>query len=166
MPDNNSPLMMGIDAGTSGVKVLLFEMDGKLVAEAIDNPKLKSSKHGWSSTDSEDLFRSCINAIRSTVAMVDKPNRIRSVAVASVAEAGVPLDASGNAVLPIISWYDCRTLSQAKWLKHHIGEERLFKITGLNMNHIFQLPIWIFLMFQFFGLFLIRKFINPRFKII
>ena len=145
MPSNNSPLLMGIDAGTSRVKALLFEIDGKLVAEASDDPKVKLSKPGWSSTESEDLFKSCLNAIRSVVAMVDKPERISSVAVASVAEAGVPIDASGNAVYPIIAWYDCRTIPQAKWLKQHIGEERLYNITGLNINPIFGLckQIWI-----------------------
>ena len=145
MPSKNTPLLMGIDAGTSRVKALLFEIDGELVAEASDDPIVKCPKPGWSSTESEDLFKSCLNAIQSVVAMVDKPERIRSVAVASVAEAGVPIDAHGNAVYPIIAWYDCRTIPQANWLKQHIGEERLYKITGLNMNPIFGLckQLWI-----------------------
>ena len=145
MTSKNTPLLMGIDAGTSRVKALLFETDGKLVAEASDDPIVKCPKPGWSSTESEDLFKSCLNAIKSVVKMVDKPERIRSVAVASVAEAGVPIDAHGNAVYPIIAWYDCRTIPQANWLKQHIGEERLYKITGLNMNPIFGLckQLWI-----------------------
>ena len=145
MPSTNSPLMMGIDAGTSRVRALLFELDGTLVAEASDDPTVKCSRPGWASTESEDLFKSCLNAIRSVVALVDKPERIRSVAVASVAEAGVPIDSVGDAVYPIIAWYDCRTLPQANWLKQHIGEERLYKITGLNMNPIFGLckQLWI-----------------------
>ena len=145
MSSKNSPLLMGIDAGTSRVKALLFEIDGELVAEASDDPKVKCSNPGWFSTESEDLFKSCLNAIRSVVAKVDKPERIRSVAIASVAEAGVPIDAHGNALYPIIAWYDCRTIPQANWLKQHIGEERLYKITGLNMNPIFGLckQLWI-----------------------
>jgi len=136
---------MGIDAGTSRVRVLLFEVDGTLVAEASDEPPVKRSRTGGTSTEAEDLFKSCLNAIRSVVAMVDKSERIRSVAVASVAEAGVPIDAVGNAVYPIIAWYDCRTLPQANWLKQHIGEERLYRITGLNVNPIFGLckQLWI-----------------------
>jgi len=38
MPPTNSPLLMGIDAGTSRVRALLFELDGTLVAEASDEP--------------------------------------------------------------------------------------------------------------------------------
>ena len=145
MPPTNSPLLMGIDAGTSRVRALLFELDGTLVAEASDEPTVKCSRPGWASTEAEDLFKSCLNAIRSVVTMVDKPERVRSVAVASVGEAGVPIDAVGDAVYPIIAWYDCRTLPQANWLKQHIGEERLYKITGLNMNPIFGLckQLWI-----------------------
>ena len=141
----NTPLLMGIDAGTSRVRVLLFEVDGTLVAEASDEPPVKRPRTGWTSTEAEDLLKSCLKAIRSVVAMVDKPERIRSVAVASVAEAGVPIDADGDAVYPIIAWYDSRTQPQAHWLKKHIGEERLFRITGLNLYPIFGLckQLWI-----------------------
>ena len=113
MPSTNSPLLMGIDAGTSRVRALLFELNGTLVAEASGDPTIKCSRPGWASTEAEDLFKSCLKAIRSVVAIVDKPERIRSVAVASVAEAGVPIDANGDAVYPIIAWYDSRTQPQA-----------------------------------------------------
>ena len=69
----NTPLLMGIDAGSSRVRVLLFELDGTLVAEASDEPTVKCSRPGWASTEAEDLFKSCLNAIRSVVALVGKP---------------------------------------------------------------------------------------------
>ena len=136
---------MGIDAGTSRVRVLLFEVDGTLVAEASDEPPVKRPRTGWASTKAEDLWESCLKAIRSVVAMVEKPDRIRSVAVASVGESAVPINAEGDAVYPMIAWYDCRTQPQARWLKKHIGEERLFRITGLNLYPIFGLckQLWI-----------------------
>ena len=136
---------MGIDAGTSRVRVLLFEVDGTLVAEASDEPTVKRPRTGWASTKAEDLWESCLKAIRSVVAMVEKPDRIRSVAVASVGESAVPINAEGDAVYPMIAWYDCRTRPQARWLKKHIGEERLFRITGLNLYPIFGLckQLWI-----------------------
>ena len=39
MPSKNSPLLMGIDAGTSRVKALLFEIDGKLVIGLLHKAK-------------------------------------------------------------------------------------------------------------------------------
>ena len=52
----NTPLLMGIDAGTSRVRVLLFEVDGTLVAEASDEPPVKRPRTGWASTKAEDLW--------------------------------------------------------------------------------------------------------------
>ena len=128
----NNTLLMGIDAGTSRVRALLFEVDGTLVAEASDEPPVKRPRTGWASPKAEDLWESCLKAIRS-------------VAVASVGESAVPINAEGDAVYPMIAWYDCRTQPQARWLKKHIGEERLFRITGLNLYPIFGLckQLWI-----------------------
>ena len=136
---------MGIDAGTSRVRAILFELDGTLVAEGSEQPPLNHPRPGWASIEAEDLWVACLKAIRSVVSQVEKPERIRSVAVASVGEAAVPIDSGGNAVYSMIAWYDCRTEPQARWLNKHIGKERLFKTTGLNLYPIFGLckQLWI-----------------------
>ena len=79
---------MGIDSGTSRVRVQLFEVDSNLVAEASDEPPVERPRTGWASTKAVDLWESCLKAIRSVVAMVEKPDRIRSVAVSIVGESG------------------------------------------------------------------------------
>ena len=132
-------LMMGIDAGTSRVRVLVFELDGTIVAEGSSEPAVHRPCLGWASTEAEDLWGSCLKAIKMATAMVDKPNRIRSIAVASVGEAAVPLDKKGNPLYPIIAWYDSRTGPQANWLEKNIGKERLFEITGLYPYPFFGL---------------------------
>lgn len=135
----NSPLLMGIDAGSSRVRALIFTPEGLLQAQGSAAPEIQSPRPGWATMRSEDLWECCVQAIREAAAQIDDPKRIRSVAVASVAEAAVPLDAHGNATYPIIAWYDGRTTPQALWLKEHVGAERLFEITGLNANPIFGL---------------------------
>ena len=124
-------LIMGIDAGTSRVRVLVFEMDGTVVAEGSSEPKVDRPNPGWASTESEDLWSSCLEAMKIAVSGVAHPKRIRSIAVASVGEAAVPLDGKWEPLYPVIAWYDARTADQVKWLEQKIGKQRLFDITGL-----------------------------------
>ncbi len=56
-------LIMGIDAGTSRVRVLVFEMDGTVVAQGSSEPKVDRPNPGWASTESEDLWSSCLEAM-------------------------------------------------------------------------------------------------------
>ena len=93
-------LIMGIDAGTSRVRVLVFEMDGTVVAQGSSEPKVDRPNPGWASTESEDLWSSCLEAMIVAVSEVAHPKRIRSIAVASVGEAAVPLDGKGGTALP------------------------------------------------------------------
>ena len=108
-------LIMGIDAGTSRGRVLVFEMDGTVVAQGSSEPKVDRPNPGWASTESEDLWSSCLEAMKVAVSEVAHPERIRSIAVASVGEAAVPLDGKGEPLYPMIAWYDARTADQMKW---------------------------------------------------
>ena len=119
--------------------------DGTLVAEGSEEPKVSCPKPGWATTAAEDLWQTCLKAIRFAASQVDQSERIRSIAVASVGEAAVPIDARGDPVYPMIAWYDCRTKPQARWLQQHISEARLFEVTGLNLSPIFGLckQLWI-----------------------
>jgi xylulokinase len=136
---------MGIDAGTSRVRAMVFEPDGTLVAEGSEQPKVSCPKPGWATTVAEDLWQACLKAIRVAASQVDQSEAIRSIAVASVGEAAVPIDARGAPVYPMIAWYDCRSEPQTRWLEQHVGEARLFDITGLKINPMFGLckQLWL-----------------------
>ena len=67
------------------------------------------------------------------------PNEIASVAVASVGESGVLVDAAGAATTDSIAWFDIRTRPQARWLAERIGKDELFARSGLSLQPIFSL---------------------------
>ena len=68
-----------------------------------------------------------------------EPAEIVSVAVASMGESGVLVDAAGTATAESIAWYDNRTRPQARWLAEHIGKDELFARSGLSLQPIFSL---------------------------
>jgi xylulokinase len=133
------PLLVGVDVGTTNIKAVLFEPDGQPVAEASVPTPTHYPQPTWAYYQADELWQGTVTALRQAITQVDNPNRIASVAVASMGEAAVPLDAHGQPTYDVVAWFDQRTQAQADWLDRAIGRDRLFDITGLSLQPIFGL---------------------------
>jgi xylulokinase len=131
------PLLCGIDAGTSRVRAMLFRPDGRVAAEASE--PVHEPVPGRAETDPESLWRLVVALLRRVAATVPDPAAIRGVAVASVGEAGVLVGQDGEALGPIIAWYDSRTTGELDHVLAGIGFERLHRVTGLCPDPTFSL---------------------------
>ena len=139
------PLLAGVDVGTTNIKAVIFEPDGHIVAEASVPTIIHYPQPGWAYYDPEEVWRSVVEVLRQATHQLEDANRVVGVAVASVGEAGVPLDAHGQPTYDAIAWFDQRTQPQVEWLSKTIGRDRLFAITGLSLQPIFGLCklLWI-----------------------
>ena len=78
--------------------------------------------------------------LRQVTEKLDDPGRVASIAVASMGEAAVPLDSSGEPTHDIIiAWFDARAGPQAEQLGRVVGQDYLFGLTGLSLQPIFGL---------------------------
>jgi xylulokinase len=134
-----APLLCGIDAGTSRVRVIVFEADGRQIAEASEPTPTKLLGPGEAEHDPEALWQSTLRSLAGAVAKVPKPSRIRGLAVASVGEAGLLVDGQGQPLAAIPAWYDTRTAPDLEKLVERLGFERLHRITGLCPDPTFGL---------------------------
>lgn len=135
-----SPLLVGLDIGTTSIKAIIFDTQGQTVAQASLRTPTHYPRPGWAYFEPEELWQTTVQALRTAVAQVEQPNRITGIGVASFAETGVPLDEHGTAASgEAIAWFDNRTGPQADWLAQQIGPERLFAITGISLQPIFGL---------------------------
>ncbi|MFO1350477.1 MAG: FGGY family carbohydrate kinase [Gammaproteobacteria bacterium] len=135
----DSPLLVGVDAGTSRVRALVFTPTGRLQAEGSQPTPTRYPRPGWAEYDPEALWQAALGALRQALAQIDDPRRIAGLAVASVGEAGVALDAHDQPTAPVIAWFDERARSQAEWLERSIGKRQLFAISGLHLDSLFGL---------------------------
>ena len=131
-----TPLLAGVDAGTTRIRALLFEPDGAIAAEGSTATPTVHTRPGWAHHEAEALWRASADALRQATAKIDDPGRIAGVAVASVGEAAVPLDAKGEPSYHAIAWFDQRPVDEFAWLERTIGAEELFTLTGLNAKPI------------------------------
>lgn len=124
-------LLLGIDVGTTNIKVIVFTTSGAPAASASVATPTERPQPGWAEHDPHILWESVVAAIRRALAAIDDPRRVRGLAVASVGEAGVLLDARGEPLTPIIAWYDRRTATYARRWNAHDDPLETFRLTGM-----------------------------------
>ncbi len=132
-----TPLLVGVDVGTTNLKTVVYEPDGSAVAVAVVPTPTHYPRPSWAFYRPDELWTQTVNALREALAKVDDPRRVASIAVTSMGEAAVPVDAAGEPTYDAIAWFDTRTEPQMAWLEREIGREALFATTGLSLQ-----PIW------------------------
>ena len=139
------PLLIGADIGTTSIKALAFEASGRAVARASCPTPTHRPRPDRAHHDPEELWASFARTLREVTDGLDDPRRVASVAVASFAEAAVPLDREGRPTHHAIAWFDGRSRPQAERLGRDLGADRIFAITGLSLQPIFGLCklLWI-----------------------
>lgn len=86
--------------------------------------------------DADELVAAVFDATRECV----QREPVASVGVASMAEAGVPLDADDRPLTEIIAWTDSRAADDAAAIGSTVGAEELFTRTGLRAEAKYTLP--------------------------
>jgi len=138
-PSLVTPLLVGLDIGTTNVKAVVYEPDGRAVARATVPTVTHHPRPGWAFSAAEEIWEQAVDVLRTALAGVDDPRRIAGIAVASMAEAGVPLDAAGEPTADVIAWFDTRPRAETAWLEAAIGGDAIFATTGLSLQPIFGL---------------------------
>lgn len=142
----DSPLLCGVDAGTSRIRAIVFDAgDGRVVAEGAAPTPTWNPGPGLGEHDAEELWLATAAALRAAMAGVDRPARVCSVAVGSMGEAGVLLDRAGRSLAPVLAWYDGRPAAELARLERRVGREVLHRVTGLYPGPTFTLPklLWL-----------------------
>jgi xylulokinase len=132
--------LVGIDIGTTNSKAIILDAATGQTTASAETPT-PATRVGPEQVehDPEAIWTMAAGLIRTVVTATDRPQEIVGVAVSSVGEAGVFLDAADRPVYPIIAWHDGRTIEQEILWQQRISPERQFAITGLPPGHIFTL---------------------------
>ncbi len=138
-PEGREPLLIGVDAGTTNTKAVVFDQAGRVVAQASEPTPIHYPRAEWAEYEGETLWQVAAGAIQGALAQVDDTNRVQGIAFASMAETAVPIDRAGAATGPAIAWFDKRSNAEIELIGERVGRERLFAITGLSPEPIFGL---------------------------
>ena len=120
---------IGIDLGTSGLKMLLVAADGSILAENTQTYPVSYPQSGWSEQNPEDWFAATLRGLRELLRGQEK-RLVRGISFGGQMHGLVALDADDNVIRPAILWNDGRTEEETKYLNEVIGKEKLSAWTG------------------------------------
>src|SRR5690554_450670 len=121
-------MYLGIDLGTSGVKVLLLTKEGEVIKTKTENYKLFIPKEGWSEQNPNDWFEATIKALKNVIVGYEKD--IKALSFSGQMHGLVLLDKNDNVIRNALLWNDQRTIKEVDYLNKDIGKEKLISETG------------------------------------
>lgn len=120
---------IGIDLGTSSVKLLLVAGDGTILNSVTQTYKVSYPKDGWSEQNPEDWYSGVIGGIMRLMVGQDT-SAVKGIGVGGQMHGLVVLDKDDKVIRPCILWNDGRTGKQTAYLNETVGKEKLSEYTA------------------------------------
>ncbi|MBR2023314.1 MAG: xylulokinase [Clostridia bacterium] len=120
---------IGIDLGTSSVKLLLVAADGSILNSVTKEYPIYYPQSGWSEQNPEDWLKATVDGMEE---LLNGHSRyeVKGVSFGGQMHGLVLLDEEDNVIRPAILWNDGRTQKQTDYLNTVIGREKLSRYTA------------------------------------
>lgn len=125
-------MFIGIDLGTSAVKAILMNRDGRVSASATAPLLISRPRPLWSEQDPEEWWTATLTALRALLSQARdqgiSPGRIEAIGLTGQMHGATLLDRRGEVLRPAMLWNDGRAGAQCALLEQR--EPRTRAITG------------------------------------
>ena len=122
-------LYIGIDLGTSAMKLLLMDEHGCIHNVVSKEYPLEFPHPGWSQQKPEDWARALMEGIPELLQGFDG-TQVAGIGAGGQMHGLVVLDEADRVIRPAILWNDGRTARQVDYLNQRIGKEKLSALTA------------------------------------
>ena len=117
--------LLGIDVGTTSLKAALFD-ENAVCVKSVTKDYTLSVSGDFVEFDAESYFTLAKEAIDEISAEFP----IYALAIDTQCETMIVTDEAGNPLRKAIVWLDNRAAKEAEAIKAHVGEERVYEVTG------------------------------------
>ncbi len=122
-------LYIGIDLGTSAVKLLLMDGEGNIKNIVSKEYPLYFPNPGWSEQKPEDWYEQSMAGMKELLEGFDK-SQVAGISFGGQMHGLVILDKDDNVIRPALLWNDGRTFEECDYLNNVIGKEKLSEYTA------------------------------------
>ena len=122
-------LYIGIDLGTSAVKLLLMDEMGKIQKIVSREYPIYFPNPGWSEQNPCDWYRETMAGLKELIMDADK-ERIAGISFGGQMHGLVLLDEEDEVIRPALLWNDGRTFEECDYLNNVIGKDKLSEYTA------------------------------------
>ena len=125
--------MIGVDIGTTAVKVLAVSLSGKIIHQVSEGYPLHHPKSGIYEQDPDQIFQATVSAIQQVIHTLGD-TEIRGLSFSSAMHSLIAVDKAGRALSPSITWADSRSEDEAEELKASELGKRIYAHTGTPIH--------------------------------
>lgn len=122
-------LYIGVDLGTSAVKLLLMDGEGRIQKIVSREYPICFPQPGWSEQNPEDWFRETMAGLKELLSDCDK-SQVAGISFGGQMHGLVALDKHDEVIRPAILWNDGRTTEETEYLNETVGREKLSQYTA------------------------------------
>ena len=122
-------LYIGVDLGTSAVKLLLMDEKGGIKKIVSKEYELHFPHPGWSEQKPEDWYSQSMEGIKELISECDK-SQVAGISFGGQMHGLVVLDEDDDVIRPAILWNDGRTQKETDYLNNEIGKDKLSEYTA------------------------------------
>lgn len=122
-------LYIGIDLGTSAVKLLLVDAIGNIQKTVFKEYPIFFPNPGWSEQKPEDWLEKTMDGLKELLAECNK-SQIAGISFGGQMHGLVILDKKDEVIRPALLWNDGRTYEECDYLNDVIGKEKLSEYTA------------------------------------
>jgi xylulokinase len=138
-------IFLGIDLGTSSVKLLLMNEEGNVIQTVSKDYPVYYPKPGWAEQNPEDWWQATKEGIKEIVEMSSMAGKkISSIGLSGQMHGLVLLDQGDRVLMPALLWCDQRTYAECDYITEQLGE-KLSEYTGNKALAGFTAPkvLWV-----------------------
>lgn len=124
-------LLLGLDVGTTALKVALFNERGGLLAVSTQEYTLLTPKTNYVEAEAEIYWQALKNGLDEIqkVYTIQSSDKI-SLAISAQGETLICIDKYGKVLRNAIVWMDNRAVDEAKEMEERFGNELCYQVTG------------------------------------
>ncbi len=122
-------LYIGVDLGTSAVKLLLMDGEGRIQKIVSREYPICFPHPGWSEQNPEDWYRETMAGLKELLQDCDR-SQVAGISFGGQMHGLVILDREDNVIRPALLWNDGRTYEECDYLNNVIGREKLSEYTA------------------------------------
>ena len=122
-------LYIGVDLGTSAVKLLLMDGTGRIQNIVSREYGLSFPHPGWSEQSPEDWWTQTVDGLKELIKDADK-SQVAGISFGGQMHGLVILDENDQVIRPAILWNDGRTTDECNYLNNVVGKDKLSQFTA------------------------------------
>jgi gluconokinase len=136
MTTSQTPVLLGLDIGTSGCRAGLFDEHGREIkgtSVRVDRPDLLSAN--FASLAAETLVEQVAQTLDELFAKLNgSTTRIELIAISCFWHSLVGIDEHGSATTPVLGWADSRAAAATHQLRSELDEAKFHARTGCRFH--------------------------------